>query len=194
MLKIILLIFTVINLNLIYSQEENPSGSGTDNNTISKGYWILSDSKEAQINNDKLTNWVGTNSNLTAEFRWIDQYKIEHSINSQFNWERPQLQMIPGSESYVTAKYENIDYSTSSYISTGIEVKLENAAPWNSKSITDILRYGKNVKNPLSEVTKGKFKVPYFNGSDRHIQISVHCFVGKDNYVETYIYDWIDNP
>ncbi|RPI15621.1 MAG: hypothetical protein EHM58_13620 [Ignavibacteriae bacterium] len=160
------------------------------------GYWQLSDTKTETYNGAKYTQWT-TGETITATSVWKDILNIEHTVASSFKWEPPPDKMLPGLEITMSGIYDNIEYSTPNRVFTGIKIFMDRAGAsfYNvSSDAVQVVNVNKDNKTHTAELQKGRFIAPkHFTGEGMQIQITVDCFIGKDHYITTYIYNFIES-
>jgi hypothetical protein len=160
------------------------------------GYWELSNSNSQPVDLARITAWT-TGDNLVALTVWKDILNIEHTVSSSFKWDTPPSKLMPGIEISMSGKYENIEYSTPNRVLTGIKILVDKAGSTFqnlTSSAIQVVNVNKDNKQHSSEIQNGKFSVPkHFSGEGNEIVITVDCFVGKDHYVSTYTYTFVES-
>jgi hypothetical protein len=160
------------------------------------GYWQLTDTKTETYNGAKYTQWTNGEM-ITATSIWKDILNIEHTVASSFKWEQPPEKMMPGLEVSLSGTYDNIEYSTTNRVYTGIKIFMDRAGVsfYNtSNDAIQVVNVNKDNKTHTAEIQKGKFISPkHFMGEGTQIQIMVDCFIGKDHYITTYIYNFVES-
>lgn len=160
------------------------------------GYWQLTDTRTETYNGVKHTQWTNGDV-ITATSVWIDILNIEHTVASSFKWEQPPVKMMPGLEVSLSGTYDNIEYSTTSKVLTGIKIYMDRAGStfYNTSSeAIQVVNVSKDNKLHTAEIQKGAFIAPkHFMGEATQIQIMVDCFIGKDHYLTTYIYNFVES-
>lgn len=185
----------------VLAQDNNPAPSGSpgeEEMTYTQeaiGYWELNGTNNA-FNPSKITNWKGSELNLTGESVWNDMLNIQHTVSSSFKWERPPEKMIPGMELNLSGEYIDNEYSTTGKTATGIKIFIDKVGtPINkpSRDAVEIIKLNKDYRQHISEAKNNKFAVPkFYIGKSKDIQVIVDCYVGNDHYVSTYTYTWVD--
>jgi hypothetical protein len=160
------------------------------------GYWKLYETRSEVYDGARCTKWT-TGETITALSVWKDLLNIEHTIGSSFTWEAPPNKMMPGLEVILSGTYDNIEYSTTNKIYTGIKIFMDRAGTSFFENTSDgiqVINVRKDNKLHTAEIQKGKFIAPkHFVGEGREIQIMVDCFIGKDHYITTYFYSFIES-
>jgi hypothetical protein len=160
------------------------------------GYWELSNSTSQAVDMARITKWT-TGDNLVALSVWKDILNIEHTVSSSFKWDTPPSKLMPGIEIQMAGKYENVEYSTPNRVLTGIKIMVDKAGTnfMNSTSnAIQVVNLNKDNKQHSSELQNGKFLAPkHFIGEGNEIVITVDCFIGKDHYVSTYTYTFVES-
>ena len=63
-----------------------------------------------------------------------------------------------------------------------------------SSDAVQVVNVNKDNKLHTAEVQQGKFIAPkHFMGEGTQIQIMVDCYIGKDHYITTYIYNFVES-
>lgn len=161
------------------------------------GYWEFTGSKTDIYSADKNTLWDNNSDLIVATSTWIDMLKIEHTVSSSFKWEQPPQRLMPGSDNKISGNYINNEYSTPNRVLTGLRILIDRTNEAFSEAnagSTEILKVLKDNKQHVSEVKTGFFSAPkFFRGDTREIRLLVDCYIGKDHYVTTYTYNWIES-
>jgi hypothetical protein len=185
-----------ISLNL-FGQNQNFIIASNDNITKSHeieplcGYWELSGSKIDNFSDNKYTNWIRGNEIISGTCKWQDVLKIEHTVSSSFKWDQPAQKLVPGTNIKISGSYINDEYSTPNRVLTGIHITLDKSK--NGVS-TDIIKLTKDNKQHYSEDKTALISIPnFYKGDNREINIIVDCYIGKDHYIATYTYLWVDS-
>lgn len=183
----------VININGQGLNNDNQS-AGTYATELTGGSWVLTDVEQKSHNGINLTKWKGAQNEIDGAYSWKDILDIVHTVNSGFKWEEPPKNMRPGDYLNIEAIYNNLDYSTTSNVKTGIKIFIDrvgtNYMVPNSDAI-EILKVNKDNRQNLTEVKKGFFNAPETLFDDtKQCQLIIDCYVGKDHYVTTYTYTY----
>jgi hypothetical protein len=200
----IIAVLSLFNLSLIANgQEKNSAGARSEFSYVDpgtepvSGYWEYSGSKTSIFSADKFTEWVKDNNVLEATCKWLDVLKIEHTVSSSFKWEDPPTKLLPGSDIKMSGNYINNEYSTTNKVITGFRVlvnKSSDASTYISSTNIEVIKVLKDNKQHVSEAKTGYFVAPkFFQGDNREMQVIVDCYVGKDHYLMTYTYVWVDS-
>jgi hypothetical protein len=159
------------------------------------GYWELNGTNNA-FNPSKITNWTGSEQNLTGNTVWKDVLEIQHTVSSSFKWEKPPERMIPGMEISLSGEYIDNEYSTTGKTATGIKIYIDKiGTPINKPSLDaiEVVKLNKDYRQHNSEIKKNKFAAPkFYISKSKDIQVIVDCYVGTDHYVSTYTYTWVN--
>ena len=199
-----LLIITTTFVALFYSlnllaQDKEVQLVNNSTNTVStsdpiRGYWELSGTYSENFSDKRITSWVSDNGMMVGTSRWIDVLNIEHTVSSSFKWDSPPQILYSGIDVKLGGSYVNNEYSTTERMKTGMKVySFIGKEGESGKGNTDLLKMVKDNKLHESE-NKMAFFIPpnYYSGDTREMKIIVDCYIGRDHYITTFDYLFVD--
>ena len=175
------------------SSTKNLQSSGSTSDPV-KGYWELSGNYSENFSDNRITTWVSDNGMIVGTSRWDDLLNIEHTVSSSFKWDTPPQRLYSGIDIKFAGSYVNNEYSTTERMLTGMKVySFVGKEGESGKSNTDLIKLVKDNKLHESE-NKISFFIPpnYYRGDAREMKIIVDCFIGRDHYVTTFDYLFVE--